>query len=312
MSKPPLISVVSPVYLAEKIVDELARRIAEEVSKVTSEFEIILVEDGSPDNSWEKIEALCLADTKITGIKLSRNFGQQYAITAGLEAAKGDYVVVMDCDLQDDPQYIADFYNEIRKGYDLIYAVKLGREHGVVKNLMASFFYLILNFFAESKISAGDRNIGAYSMLSRKVVNAFMQIKDYQRHYLLVLGLLGFKAGYVQVVHQKRFEGKSSYNLSKLIQLAIDGLTSQSDIPLKVSILLGFICFCISLIGGVAYTISYIIQGSLPGYTSLIVVLLFSTGVILMSIGILGLYIGKIFAQVKNRPLYFIDKKING
>jgi dolichol-phosphate mannosyltransferase len=312
MSAHPLISVVSPVYRAENIVDELIKRICEEVTKITSDFEIVLVEDGSPDNSWQKIEAACAVNPKVAGVKLSRNYGQHYAITAGLEAARGDYVVVMDCDLQDDPKYIAVLYDEIQKGYDLIYARQARREHGVLKNLSASFFYFVLNALSEERTIGAKDNIGAYSMLSRKVVNAFLQMKEYHRQYLAILGLVGFKPGFIQIEQQKRFEGSSSYTFSKLFRLAVDGVVSQSDKLLRLSILMGFICFVLSFTGGVAYIISYLLRGSLPGYTSMIVMLLFSTGLILMSIGVLGLYIGRIFDQVKDRPLYFIDKKING
>jgi glycosyltransferase involved in cell wall biosynthesis len=312
MIKHPIISIVSPVYRAENIVDELVHRITAEVLKIHVDYEIVLVEDGSPDNSWKKIEAICLRDEKVTGIKLSRNYGQHYAITAGLEAARGEFVVVMDCDLQDDPKYIVNLYNEVMKGYDLVYGMQSRREHGLFKNITSHFFYFILNLLTEKRTIGANGNIGAYSILSRRVVNAFLQMREYHRHYLAILGLLGFNAGFIQIAQQKRFEGSSSYTLNKLFKLAVDGVVSQSDKLLRLSILVGFICFCLSFLGGLAYVISYFIQGSLPGYTSLITMLFFSTGVILMSIGVQGLYIGRIFDQVKNRPLYFIDKKING
>lgn len=303
------ISVVSPVYRAEKIVDHLVERLSKSLSEITSEFEIILVEDGGPDNSWEKIEENCRKNSKVKGVKLSRNFGQHYAITAGLNEAKGNYVVVIDCDLQDDPAYIKDMYAKAKEGYDIIYTVKQKREHSFFKNLTAALFVRIFNYLSETQ--AASKNVGAFSLMSRKVVDAFCSIKDTHRHYLMVLRMLGFSSTEISIIHQNRFEGKSSYNFSKLVKHAIDGITSQSDKLLRISISIGFL-FCVLALMVIVYiVIGYFLRGALPGYTSLISVLLLATGLILMSIGVASIYIGKIFEQSKNRPLYFIDKKIN-
>lgn len=303
------ISVVSPVYRAEKIVDHLVERLSKSLSEITSEFEIILVEDGGPDNSWEKIEENCRKNPKVKGVKLSRNFGQHYAITAGLNEAKGNYVVVIDCDLQDDPAYIKDMYAKAKEGYEIIYTVKQKREHSFFKNLTAALFVRIFNYLSETQ--AASKNVGAFSLMSRKVVDAFCSIKDTHRHYLMVLRMLGFSSTEISIIHQNRFEGKSSYNFSKLVKHAIDGITSQSDKLLRISISIGFL-FCVLALMVIVYiVIGYFLRGALPGYTSLISVLLLATGLILMSIGVASIYIGKIFEQSKNRPLYFIDKKIN-
>ncbi|MDB5283631.1 MAG: hypothetical protein JWO06_2706 [Bacteroidota bacterium] len=311
MSSNPHISIVSPVYLAEKIVDELVKRIAESVSKITPDFEIILVEDGSPDNSWAKIEESCKAYNYVKGVKLSRNYGQHYAITAGIQEAKGDYVIVMDCDLQDDPKYIADLYNKAKEGFDVVYTIKTSREHGRSKNISAYFFYLLFNWLTDNKSVTAKGTIGAYSILSRKTVDAFNLIKDTHRNYLMVLRVIGFKSGYIEVEHQKRFEGKSSYDFSKLVTHALNGIAAESDKLLRISITIGFTIFVISFLGAIGLIIFYLVNGALPGYTSLMVMLLFSTGLIMMSIGITGMYIGKIFDQVKGRPLYLIDEKLN-
>lgn len=303
------ISVVSPVYKAEKIIDELVQRLDKNLSEINSEYEIILVEDGSPDNCWEKIEENCRKNKKVKGVKLSRNYGQHYAITAGIREAKGNYVVIIDCDLQDDPAYIKELYVKAISGYDIVYTVKKKREHSFFKNMMAAIFVHIFNYLSETQ--ATSNNVGAFSMISRKVADAFCSIKDTHRHYLMILRMLGFRHTEIEIVHQNRFEGRSSYNLSKLIKHAIDGITSQSDKLLRISIGIGFV-FCILALTVIMYTlISYFIRGALPGYTSMISLLLLSTGLILMSIGVASIYIGKIFEQSKNRPLFFIDKKIN-
>lgn len=303
------ISIISPVYKAEKIVDKLVQSIVESVSVITPNYEIILIEDGSPDNSWSKIEENCKNNTLVKGLKLSRNFGQHFAITAGLIEAKGNYVIVMDCDLQDNPIYIKELYEKAKMGFDIVYTIKKERNHSWFKNLTSAIFFKIFNYLTDNQTASSS--IGSYSMLSRKVVNAFCQIKDTHRHYLMVLRTLGFSSANISIIHEKRYEGKSSYNLSKLVKHALDGITSQSDKLLRISISVGFM-FCGISIALVIYTvIKYIIVGALPGYTSLTSIILLSTGLILLSIGIAGMYIGKIFEQVKGRPLYFIDKKIN-
>jgi dolichol-phosphate mannosyltransferase len=303
------LSIVSPVYAAEKIVDELVKRITLEADKITTDYEIVLVEDGGPDNSWTKIVENGKKNSKVKGIKLSRNFGQQYAISAGLENASGDWVIVMDCDLQDNPRYIKDLLDKAKEGYDIVYTSKQKRTHSFIKNFFAKIYFLIFNYLTENQ-SADDKT-GAYSIMSRKVVDAFCRIKDAHRHYLMVLRILGFKSATITIEHDKRFEGESSYSFFKLLKLAMNGIVSQSDKLLRISISIGFTLFIISFIWTIYLVVLYFTGNPPPGYTSMMVMLLLSTGLILMSIGVAGIYIGKIFEQVKGRPLYFIDEKIN-
>lgn len=307
----PYLSIVSPVYGAEKIANELVKRIIEEAANITNDFEVILVEDGSPDNCWQQIQNNCAADNRVKGIKLSRNFGQHYAITAGIEKAKGDYIVVIDCDLQDDPKYIPEMYKKINEGYDIIYTFKKERKHSFLKNIMANLFNIIFNYLTENKNMQLHKNVGAYSMISRKVANAFNTYNDYHRHYLLVLQWLGFKSFYLPIVHKERFSGKSSYTFSNLFKHAIDGITSQSDKLLRVFVNLGLVVSSLSFLSILIIIILYFLNGFMSGWASLIVVLLFSTGIILTGIGVLGVYLGKTFEQTKNRPKYIIDEIIN-
>ncbi|MFN4253715.1 MAG: glycosyltransferase family 2 protein [Saprospiraceae bacterium] len=312
-NKQPIItlSIVSPVYRAEKIVHELVARVSAAIEPLSVEYEILLVEDGSPDGSWKKIEDACKANPKVKGVKLSRNFGQHYAISAGLAEASGDFVVVMDCDLQDNPVYIKTLLDTAREGYDIVYTHKRKREHSFFKNITARFFYTTFNYLSGSQHPNANHLTGSFSLLSRKAVDSFNTVKDFHRHYLMVLRNLGYRSTSIEVVHEKRFEGTSSYTLRKLISHAIDGITSQSDKLLHLSVRLGFL-FCVaSFVWASVLIVQYFVRGSLPGYTSLMVMLLLSTGLILSAIGIAGIYIGKIFEQVKQRPLYFIDKKVN-
>ena len=311
MSDHPTLSIVSPVYKAEKIVPELVKRIAEACAAITPDFEIVLVEDGSPDHSWCAIEKECTAHPYVKGVQLSRNFGQHYAITAGLATAKGDTVAVMDCDLQDNPKYLAELYAAAQQGNDIVLTYKKVRRHGFFKNFAARIYFSIFNFLIENKEYEANKLVGAYSMLSRKAVDAFLSYKEYHRHYLTVIGMIGFRKTFVEVEHDKRFEGRSSYTFSKLVRHALNGITSQSDKLLRLSIGLGFFLFAGSLLWTATIVVMYFRTGLLNGYASTMGVILLGTGLILISIGVLGLYIGNIFAEVKGRPLYVIDKTLN-
>jgi polyisoprenyl-phosphate glycosyltransferase len=307
----PYISIVSPVYQAEGIVDELVKRIREEVTRITEDYEIVLVEDGSPDQSWEKIEENCKADKRVKGSKLSRNFGQHYALSAGLKESSGEYVVVMDCDLQDNPKYIPTLVDKAKEGFDIVYTVKKIRKHGVIKNLFASFFHKIFNWLINDKRLSSYEQVGAFSLLSRKAVDAFCEYNEYHRAFLQIIRWLGFSNARISVEHDERFRGKTSYSVTKSISLALDGIVSHSDKLLHISIYIGFVFSLLGFILIVNIVLKSIGSGFQPGWASTIVLIIFCTGLVLISLGITGIYIGKIFVQAKRRPLYLIDKKIN-
>jgi glycosyltransferase involved in cell wall biosynthesis len=306
-----ILSIISPVYKAELIVDELIRRIIVEAEKITTDFEIILVEDGSPDNCWGKILENCKKDSRVKGLKLSRNFGQHFAISAGLENSIGDFVIVMDCDLQDDPRYFGTLLAKANEGYKIVYTYKKERKHGFFKNLKAKLFYKLFNFLVDNKDNQASENVGSFSLLSREVVDQYVKLGDYKRHYLMLLRWLGFQSAYVEIEHQNRFEGKSSYNFKKLMLHAIDGITSQSDKLLRLTASFGFLMALFSLLSAIGIVISYLITPFQAGWASLMVLTLFVGGMIILSVGICGIYIGRIFEQTKKRPLYIVDQKIN-
>jgi polyisoprenyl-phosphate glycosyltransferase len=307
----PTLSIVSPVYRAEKIVPELVKRIVDVCERLAPNFEIVLVEDGSPDNSWWAIAKECNKDPRVKGIKLSRNFGQHYAITAGLSVAAGKYVAVMDCDLQDNPKYLPELYAACRDGNDVVLTYKRTRRHGFFKNLTARAYFKILNYLLENDEYEASKSVGAYSMLSRKAVDAFLAFKEYHRHYLTVVHQIGFKRTHIEIEHEPRFEGKSSYTFKKLLTHALHGITSQSDKLLRLAASLGFFLFVGSLLWIAFIVLTYFRTGLLDGYASIMCTMLLGTGLILMSIGIMGLYVGNIFSQVKERPLFLIDKTLN-
>ncbi len=305
----PHLSIVSPVYRAEKLVEKLADEITKSVSLITTDFEIILVEDGSPDNSWEKIEQICARNKQVIGIKLSRNFGQHYAITAGLAEAKGEWIVVMDCDLQDVPAEIPRLYTKAQEGFDLVYAQRIERQDTFFKRLSSAFFYKVFSYLTDTQ---QDKTIANYGIYHKKVIAAMLSMKDHIRYFPTMSQWVGFKKAYLPVVHAMREEGKSSYTLKKLLELAFNNMIAFSDKPLRIAIKLGLYISLFSLLIGLFYLYKYL-RGEIiiMGYASLIVSLWFLAGIIIFILGVVGIYIGKTFERVKDRPLYIIDKQLN-
>lgn len=304
----PLLSIISPVYKAENIVDELVKRIVQEVSKITDHFEIILVEDGSPDNSWKKIVENCSKDKRVVGLKLSRNFGQHFAITAGIHNSNGQYIVIMDCDLQDDPVNIIDLYNKSKEGFDIVFTKRLSRQHPFIKNLGSKLYYYILNYLSDGKYSL---DTGSMVLFSKTVKENLVKLKEHERLYIQMLKWVGFNSTVITVEHKKRFEGKSSYTFTKIVKLGFSGIVAHSDKLLTLSISVGFILSLTSLLSITVVVLLYFFQGFQSGWASLICMILMSTGLILMSSGILGLYLGKVYNQVKERPLFIVQKGLN-
>ena len=311
IAKDPYLSIISPVYEAESIVDELVKRIKEVTNKITENFEIILVEDGSQDQSWEKIKENCKADKRLKGIKFSRNFGQHNAITAGLKESKGKYAIVMDCDLQDNPKYIPDMIKKAEDGFDIVYSIKKGRKHGIIKNFIALLFHKVHNWLIDNKSMSSSELVGAFSLINRKVIDAFCECNEYHRTYINVINWTGFSSTTIFIKHDERYAGESSYNFSKSIKLALDSIVSYSN---RLLILTTYIGFIFSILGfiSILYIISLSIRiGLQPGWASITVLIVFCTGLILISLGILGIYIGKIFEQAKHRPLYLVEEILN-
>ncbi len=306
-----MISVVSPVYLGERFVEKLVRRIGRHVERITPAYEIVLVDDGSPDDSWGRIREACERDPRVRGIRLSRNFGQHYALTAALEAARGEYVIVMDCDLQDDPAYIPQLYEAAQAGFDVVYTCKRRRAHRGLKNLLGRAFHRLFNLLAGPDGLRSRSEVGNYSLLRRRVVDAFTDFNDYHRHYLAVLRWLGFSSTSIEIDHRERADAGTSYTFGKLFREAINGITANTDRLLHASIAVGFVFFLLALVGVIYVVTAYVLRGFQEGWASVIVVILTSTGVILMSLGVLGIYLGKTFEQAKGRPLYVVSERLN-
>lgn len=300
----PLISVVVPVYECEKCLQELAARLDIVLSEITSNFEVILVNDASPDNVWLTISQLASKDNRFKGLELSRNFGQHAAITAGLDAASGDWIVVMDCDLQDSPEEIPRLYEMAMTGKDLVVALRMNRTDGFFKKMSSKLFW---KFFKLMNGHAYDHRCGNFGIYSKKVIDSIQMMREQTRGFGFFTYWVGFNRAEVEVLHEPRWHGKSSYTFNKMVGLAIDIVTSHSDGLLKLTVKAGFLLALFSMIFGLWMVIRYYIW-SIPvvGWTSLIISVYFTSGLIMGAIGISGLYIGKIFNEVKRRPIYIV------
>lgn len=302
------ISVVVPVYKAKDCIHELCRRIVESIEKATINFEIILVEDGGSDGSWQVIQQLAKQDPRIKGIKFSRNFGQHYGITAGLDYAQGDWTVVMDCDLQDPPESIINLYHHaISTGSDVVIARRKQRQHGLLKTLCSKGFYRVFEYLSGRKY---NRSVGNFCIISKQVVSVFCQVREHLRFFGAILDWAGFDVAYIDVPHDARFAGKGSYSLHKLLTLALNGIIAYSDKPLRLSIKLGFTISGIAFLYGIYIFIRALFTDiEVPGWSTLIISLYFLGGIIIANLGIIGIYLGKTFEETKKRPLYIIKER---
>lgn len=303
------ISIVSPVFKAEKILPELVERIESSVNKITNDYEIILVEDGSPDNSWEVIEQLSKNHDKLKGYKFSRNFGQHIAITAGLDVAVGKWIVVMDCDLQDKPEEILKLYNKAQEGYDYVQGRRLKRKDNIFKKVFSSMFYRFLEYLTESKIDPTIANFGIYNSI---IISSVNKLREQSRWFPTFINWVGFKGTSITIDHGARQDGKSSYTFRKLFNLALDVIILNSNKPLKLIVKIGFIISLTSMVFALLTLFRYV-KGEITvsGWTSIIISIWFLSGIIIFTLGIIGLYLSKVYDQSKNRPLYIVKQKTN-
>lgn len=305
----PHISVVSPVYKGEKMVHELVTRVKESVSKITEDYDIILVNDASPDLSWQMIMKECAIDKRVKGINLSRNFGQHRAITAGLNYAKGNWVVVMDCDLQDLPEEIPLLYAKGAEGYDVVQAVRVERQDKLLKRWSSIIFHHVFDWLTGIKT---DNKIANFGIYKNAVIREVINMPERDRDFVFLTSYVGFKSIAIPVEHGARFEGTSSYNLTRLLKLAFDCILSNTNKPLRMMVVLGFILsflsMTIALYNVLAYWLGFV---TVEGFTTTVFSIWFVGGLIMAQLGIVGLYIGKIFDQVKGRPLYIVMDEVN-
>ena len=304
------ISVVVPVYGCRSALPELHRRLVDVLEGMEKSFEIILVNDACPQGSWEEIVRICKEDKRVVGIDFSRNFGQIKAITAGLDCSRGDWVVVMDCDLQDRPESIPELYSKAQEGFDVVFARRVARKDTRIVKAMSRAFYKVYDYFTDGNY---DSSLCNFSISRRKVIDAYCQMREQKRAYTMFLKWLGFKQTAIDLEGDERYEGESSYTFKKKMSLAFDLITSQSTKPLKFAVHAGFTFAFLALVMLLYLVIRYVVDPTkaLVGWTSTIAAVCLLGGLILAAVGVVGLYVGNIFNEVKERPLYVISQKMN-
>jgi polyisoprenyl-phosphate glycosyltransferase len=302
----PYLSIVTPVYGCVGCLEELYRRVVAAMNGIAGDFEIIMVNDASPDSAWDVIEALARKDRRVKGINLSRNFGQHRAIAAGLAYARGEWTVVMDCDLQDQPEEIVKLHAKALEGHHIVFARRNERKDGFFKKLGSRLFYRVYDYLTDGSTDHTVANFGIYS---RSVIDNYNRFKEQNRSFLFLARWMGFDTAYVDVDHAQRYEGHSSYTLKKLLRLAFDHILSYSNKPLIVFIKFGFLMSLFSLLYGIYIVARYFFYGvSVEGWTTVVVSIYFIGGLLFANLGIIGLYIGKIFEESKERPYYIVEK----
>lgn len=292
------------------MLDELVRRITMSVTTITDEYEIILVNDQSPDDSWSVIKRICQEDKHVKGVNLSRNFGQHYAITAGLSLVQGEWIVVMDCDLQDRPEEIPNLYRKAKEGgFDIVYAQRQERQDKFLKRLSSTAFHAVFDWLSGIK---SDKTIANFGIYHNQVIKEYNKMPERARAFGSLIRYLGFSVGYQPVVHAERAEGTSGYNFARLMKLAFDVMISNTNKPLKMAVELGLVMAVFSFVLAL-YNVFAKLFGiiSVQGYTTTVFSIWFVGGILLMMMGVLGLYIDKIFDQVKGRQLFIIKEIIN-
>lgn len=301
----PHISIVSPVYRAEGCIAELCRRLKLAIAPITKDFEIILVEDRGPDNSWAVIQSEARKDARVRGIRLAKNFGQHRAITAGLDIAKGDWVVVMDCDLQDPPEEIPQLYAKAREGYEIVVAQFEERAESSLRQKVSQSFWAGLSWLAGIPF---DHRIGNFRIMSRRVVENFRCYREQLRLLGGITALMGFTSTTLSLKRDERFAGETSYTFRKLLSIAVDIAMAYSDKPLKLSVIAGVVISGLAIFAGIViFVLGLIGTIDVPGWASVMVSLYLIGGLIIANLGVIGYYIGKTFDETKRRPLYVIE-----
>ncbi|MDR1794587.1 MAG: glycosyltransferase family 2 protein [Erysipelotrichaceae bacterium] len=308
--KKKLISVVVPVYNEEAVLSETSKRLKQSMETCGYDYEILWVNDGSKDQTLAMARELCEKDKHFKLISFSRNFGHQIAITAGMDFSLGDAVVIIDADLQDPPAVILDMIQKWDEGYEVVYGKRLKRSgETFFKKFTAKVFYRFINMMTEVDMPV---DVGDFRLIDRKVVDALKLVNERQRYVRGIIAWLGFKTTAVEYNRDKRFAGETKYPLKKMIKFALDAITSFSYKPLRLATYMGLIVSFFSFV----YLLVVLFQGwftdtTVPGWASSMAVILIFNGIILMILGVIGEYIGRIYDEVKGRPLYLVSYSEN-
>jgi len=303
------LSVVIPVYNETELIEELIGRTNKVLLEMAISYEILLVDDGSVDDSWSKITSLKARFPNLKSIKFSRNFGHHYAISAGLREVTGDFAVVMDGDLQDRPEVIPKLFQKIHEGFDVVFVARENRPESKLYLLLQRIYYFVLNTLSGLEFNSKYAN---FSIINRKVIDSFNLLSENTRFYGSSILWLGYKKGEVSAQHGTRFAGKPSYTISKRIRLALDVIIAFSDRPLKFAIYLGITQALVSIIFVVNLVSKYFLGSNSESIQEIILASIFlSTGIIVLILGLIGIYIGRIYRETKMRPLFLISERID-
>ena len=308
MANEVVFSVVIPIFNEEEVLNELYKRLTTVMEKLDGKYEIIFVDDGSKDKSFQILKDLYQKDRKIKIIKFSRNFGHHIAITAGLNYSQGDAVILMDGDLQDPPEEIPKLHEKFKEGYDIVYALRKRRKDPLLKRINSKLFYKIFKMLTKVEIHSDS---GIFRIMSRQVVDGLKNCREKSRFIIALMSWTGFSHIGVETGRDVRHLGKPKYNLFKSIELAVNGITSFSYVPLRIAIYIGFFVGLVSFIIGIYMLIKKLFLGMpVSGYASIIVSVFFIGSVQLFILGVVGEYIGRIYTEAQNRPMYVVKEKL--
>ena len=297
-------SIIIPIFNEEETIVELWRQLSSVVSRINTQYEVIFVDDGSCDRSYSILTELNREHSQVKIIRLSRNFGHQCALTAGIDRAVGKAVILMDGDLQDSPRAIVEFIDRWQQGYDVVYAIREKRKEFWLKRIAFVGFYRVLGWFSRIELPA---DAGIFSLMDRKVVNALRQMPERNRYLSGLRAYAGFKQTGVVVERGSRYHGKPKVSISKLFKLAFDGIFSFSVIPLRIATIFGLICAIVSFILGIiGLYFKYVLGKTFLAWSHGLTTTFFMGGIQLIFLGIIGEYIGRIYDEVKQRPYYLV------
>jgi len=299
------ISIVIPSYNEENNVGPLYNQIRQSLEGFN--YECIFVDDGSKDSTFANIKKLALADNRVKGLSFSRNFGHQIALLAGLAECDGDVAITMDADGQHPPELIPKLISKFKEGNHIVNTKRLAtKDAGWFKNVTSSWFYKLINSMSNVRVEPASSD---FRLMSRQAVDAFLQLPEKDRFTRGLVGWMGFRQAVVEFVAPARMSGETKYTLKKMIRFAWDGITSFSSKPLKISMVLGMLAILFGVFYSIFAFVSFVTEKAVPGWTSTMLVILFLGGFQLLSLGIIGEYIARIFNESKNRPHYFIQDR---
>lgn len=307
-SEVPFFSIILPVFNEEGVIDELYRRLTLALEAIGRPYEVLFVDDGSRDASFPKLRTLSEQDGRVRVLRFSRNFGHHMAITAGMDESRGECVVLMDSDLQDQPEEIHKLLAKFDEGFDVVYGIRQDKQHGLFKRISSALFVRTMNLLVRE---GGSINTHIFRLVRRNVVDVVASCREHARFIVGLVSWAGFEQVGVEVVHGARYAGETKYSLWKMVRLALHSMTSFSSLPLQLA---SYVGFGAALAGG--FFAAWLVWRKMfhdmgvEGWTSTMVVILFLGGVQLLCLGILGEYIGRLFTGVQNRPLYVVAKRV--